>query len=230
MSSSRRAARPLAVGLAGIVVLAGCSAGAASPTATPSPTMVAPMSAPGSADPAQSAPPAGSADPSASGSPAPSLIASPGVSQANPDRTLPPDMAMWPTSVINATLALGALDNEIKRAGADLVVASQEGDLELLLGASRGLADLARQSVPNAERLTTYPDTEAVGTSYIPVLHAIDSAASGLGDGLLAGDSEAVERASIELAAAIRQYETVRPALVDAVDLALIMRRGLLVK
>jgi hypothetical protein len=207
----------LALALSGAVAVAGCGVGAASPTSPPA-----------SAPPTASSIP--TASPGASGSASPSLIASPGVTQANPDRTLPPDMAIWSPTLINATLALGALDNEIKKAGGDLVVASQEGDLELLLGASRGLAELARQSVPNAERLTTYPDTEAVGTSYIPVLQAIDAAATALGDGLVAGDGEAVELASLDLAAAIRQYDAVRPALVDLVDLALIMRRGLLVK
>jgi hypothetical protein len=157
--------------------------------------------------------------PAPGGSPAPERTGAP-----------PPEVVLWPVSVIDATISLAALDNEVKRAGADLIVGSQRQDVELMLGAAFGLARIARESIPNAERLTTYPVTADVGRRYVPVLARIDSAATLLGQALLDADPDGVEAASGYVAAAMAAYGEVRPDLVELADIALTMRRGLLVK
>ena len=149
---------------------------------------------------------------------------------ANPDRTLPPGMEPWPESIINATISLAALDNEIKRAGADLIVATDTQDLALMLGAAHGLAAITEQSLPNAERLITYPVTQSVGEAYVPILSAITLASTALADALTRGDGPAVVSTSQDLAAALQAYGLARASLIDLADLALVMRRGMLVK
>src|SRR5207253_566492 len=74
------------------------------------------------------------------------------------DRTLPPGMKFWPTSVIDATIALAAVDNELKKAAGDWTAGAQSKDMELLLAAAQGMAYLAGQSMPNAQRLADFPD------------------------------------------------------------------------
>jgi hypothetical protein len=132
--------------------------------------------------------------------------------------------------VISATIALAALDNEIKLAGADLIVAAQQQDMRLFLGASEGLATLARESIPNAQRLLVWDDTRAVGQAYLPVLCAMENAATALAEGLRAGDGEAVTASSGLLAAVIEEYRAIRADLVRLAEIALIMKRGQLVR
>jgi hypothetical protein len=132
--------------------------------------------------------------------------------------------------VISATIALAALDTEIKLAGADLIVAAQNQDMRLFLGASEGLARLARESIPNAQRLLVWDDTRATGEAYLPVLCAMEDAASALAEGLRAGDGAAVTESSGLLAAVIEQYRGIRSDLVELAEIALVMKRGQLVR
>jgi hypothetical protein len=132
--------------------------------------------------------------------------------------------------VIDATIALAALDNEVKRAGADLIVAVQQQDMRMFLGASDGLRDLARESIPNAQRLLIWPDTQAAGEAYLPVLCGMEAAASDLSAALRAGNGQGVTDASGLLATAVNDYRGIRSNLVDLADIALVMKRGLLVK
>ena len=215
------------------------SAMAPSPGPTPS-ASAAPSAAPSlpaSSAPASSAP--ASAAPSAAPSlPVPSTPAGPGASAAptdpdlgvTPDRTLPPGMDDWPPSVVNATIALAAVDNEIKEASGDWAQGAQAQDMELLLSAAQGMAYLAGESIANAERLAAFPETQAVGAQLVDAYRAIQAAGSAVADAMLAGDGTAVQAAIVELQGAMEAYGTARPALIERAELALVMRRGLLVK
>lgn len=239
----------LSAGLA-MLLVAACGGGAARtpspspgasiiPSGTPVPFSAAPATAsPGaSAGPAATARPPASSGPTASAAstaPGPAGSASPlplpTDSLPVPNRTLPPGTIIWPTSVIDATIALAVLHNEILKAGGDLTVAVQNKDMPLLLGASQGLATLMDESIPNAQKLTTWKDTKSVGEAYVPVLTAIRDAATALSTALLGADGPGVGTASQQLAAALVGYQAVEPGLVDLADTALIMRRGLLLK
>jgi hypothetical protein len=160
----------------------------------------------------------------------PGAAASPTPEAFAPGRTLPPGTVLWPESVIGSTISLAVLDNEIKRAGADLIVAAEQRDMQLFLSASEGLQRLAGRAIPNANRLLTWEDTRATGAAYLPVLCALERAAGELATALRAGDGDGVTAASGLLATAIQEYRDVRADLVDLAEVALIMRRGLLVQ
>ena len=134
---------------------------------------------------------------------------------------------MWPTDIIDATIALGALDNQVKLAGADLAAGVSEQDLGRVLGATDGLADLMTQALPDAQKLTTWADTKEAGTAYGPVLAAIGTAATQVSAALREGDTETFVAGMQDLSTALQQYEMVRAPMVDLVDQALLMRHML---
>ena len=147
---------------------------------------------------------------------------------SSPDFSLPPGVAVWPTDIIDATIALGALDNQIKLAGADLAAGVSEKDVDRILGATDGLADLMTQALPNAQKLTTWADTKEAGTAYVPVLTAIGTSATAGQRGASGRRHRDVRgRRCEQLSAAMEQYGTVRGPMVDLVDQALLMRHML---
>jgi hypothetical protein len=145
----------------------------------------------------------------------------------SPELSLTP-IAPWPTDIIDATIALGVLDNQVKLAGSDLATGVAERDLAQVLGASDGLAALVTQALPDALKLTTWPDTNGVGTAYLTVLTAIGTAATQTSAALREGDTEAFVTGMQDLGGALQQYQSVRVAMVDLVDKALQMRHMLL--
>lgn len=205
-------------------VVAGCS-GTASATPTPATPTPASTSAPSTivlaptGVSAISSPAIGSA---AMSSPA----TGPGAS--GPGRTLLPGEAAWPPEIIDAGIAVGAMDQGVQQAGTDLQNAAQAQDLQALLGAADGLADLVRQAQPSADRLAGFDKTAAFGTALVPVLAQLRSAATDVGTALRAGDAAAAQTATTALSTALRAYGALRVQLVDVADTALQMRRGLL--
>lgn len=137
---------------------------------------------------------------------------------------------IWPTDVIAATIALAALHNEILKAGADLTLAAKQQDPRMMLGAAQGLAQVTDQSIPNAQILTKWPDTRSVGEAYVPMLAGIRDASNALATALQTGDAPGVGTASQRMGEALQVYHLIYPRLVDLVDIAVVMRRGLLVK
>ncbi len=144
-----------------------------------------------------------------------------------PGPTLGPDATIWPLDIIDGTIALAALDTEIKKAGADLITAANTQDLQLMLGAAQGLSDLAYQSLPNAQRLTTWPSTKAAGTSYLGVLGKIKSAADQLAAAIQNGDAPGITTGAQAVGAAIEAYRGVRGQIVELANMALSMRHML---
>lgn len=224
----------VALAITGVVVLAACGGTGATPTPRPvsSPSIApAPTVAPA---PSVAAPPVASAAPAASmaasAAPSPSVAPTDGIIGLNPDRTIPPGMPTWPPSVVNATIALAAVDNEFRKATLDFGAGAQSQDMELLLAAAQGMGFLADQSLPNAERLTTFSETEAVGVELVAAFTQVRAAATATVEALTSGDGAATEAALTELAGAMQAYGEVRPGLIDRAELALVMRRGMLVK
>jgi hypothetical protein len=238
MSRSGRAGPVLASLALGLVAACGQVGTAQAPSATPAPSATAWSggSLPPSGEPAPSAFPAPSGSPVPSGSPAPngspgaSFTLPPSLRSFDPTRTLPPGVKTWPASVIDAAISLAVLDNEIKKAGADLIVGTDNEDLRTILGAADGLAQLAVDTIPDAEKLTTWDDTRAVGESYLPVLADVRDAAEAIGTSLRAGDTDAFVAALPDLTAAMDAYETIRGPMLDVAEMALTMRRGLLLR
>ena len=138
-----------------------------------------------------------------------------------------PKPTHWPTSTIEGTIALGAADAEIWKAGVDLRKAAETDDLELMWGAADGLAILLEGITPNVPRLQAYPATKDLGdgleTSYAGLLEA----AVQIRDSITAGDSDAVVAGFTKLTAAIELYADQRQALSEAATQAIFMKRVL---
>ena len=226
------AMRPTVAALIAMAVLVACSGPGATPTPSVTPTPVLTPSAVPTVAPTAAQPSTPGAVLSPAASALPTAAADPSESPMgfNPDRTVPPGMQQWPESVVNATVALAATDNELRKAAADFAVGAREQDVELLVTAAQGMAFLARESIANAERLGTWVDTQAVSALLIPVYQELDLQGSAFADAALAGDAAGVESAAIGLGTAMESYGAVRDQLLDRAELALVMRRGLLVR
>ncbi|MEA2622729.1 MAG: hypothetical protein QOH61_1639 [Chloroflexota bacterium] len=149
-----------------------------------------------------------------------------GAPNASPTRgAVDPNVTIWPADVISATIALAALDNEIKKAGTDLNKAVETSDPALMLTAADGLAQLAGPSIANAQKLTTYPETKAAGTAYVPVLADINTSSLALAKALRAGDGGGVTTASQQLGDALGRYATIRTLIVDLANKAIEMQK-----
>jgi hypothetical protein len=157
----------------------------------------------------------------ACGGQTPSASSSPTAAVIPPD----PNLTIWPSDVVNATIALGALDNEMKKAGNDLNTAIDTSDTRLLLGAAEGLAALAEQSIPNAQKLAGYAETKNTGAAYVQVLASIVKAGKALAAALRAGDSPGVATAAQDLGKALGDYAAARTPMVDLVDRAVLMQK-----
>ena len=235
-AGSLTVAGALALGL----VVAAC--GGSSATPTPAPTVVPTAAAPSpSPAPVASAPAATLgpvSSPVASVPAASGPAGSPGASPAptppdlgvSPDRTLPPGQVLWPTSVIDATIALAAADNEFKKAAGDWTTGAEAKDMDLLLAAAQGMSYLADRSMANAQRLADFPELATVGKDLVDVFSVLRVAGQQVNDTAVAGDTPGFEAAVADLAAAMAAYGTAREPMIDAAELALVMRRGLLVK
>jgi hypothetical protein len=167
----------------------------------------------------------------ATASPAGSAGASPGTGvvggpagSPGAGASLPPGTVTWPLDVIDATIALAALDNEVKKAGTDLVTAADKEDLALMRNAATGLRDLASQSLPNARRLTRWRDTATAGTAYVDVLGKIQHASDQLVTAINKGDAAGIATSAQDVGAAIEQYRSVRSQIVDLANKAIQMR------
>lgn len=157
----------------------------------------------------------------------PAASASPVLGAAGPGATLGPDATIWPLDIIDGTIALAAMDNEIKKAGTDLVTAADQEDLTKMLGAARGLSDLASQGMPNAQRLSTWSSTQAAGKAYVEVLTNIKAAADQLAAAIQNGDAAGIGSGAQALGATIEQYRSVRGQIVELANMALSMRHML---
>jgi len=138
-----------------------------------------------------------------------------------------PKPTHWPTSTIEGTIALGAADAEIWKAGVDLRKAAETEDLALMLGAADGLATLLEGITPNVPRLQAYPATKDLGdgleTSYAGLL----GGAVQIRDSLTGGDSNGLIAGFTKLTAAIELYADQRQALSEAATQAIFMKRTL---
>ncbi len=198
-------------------LLSACSGSNSAPTSAPPASVPAMLSVttPPASGPASS--------PVASGLRTP--VAS--LALSDPTRTLDPSAQLWPTSVIDAAIALAVFDNGVKEAGTDLTTAAQQEDMDLFLGSATGLATIVAQATLSAQRLADFETTRQVGESYLPVLASLGAAAGSLADALRSGNGAGVQSSAVQLASALEAYRGVREVMVAVADQALLMQRGL---
>ena len=77
-----------------------------------------------------------------------------------------PQASPWPSSVIEAVLALGGADTELWKAGADIARAADAKDVKAMWGAADGTVKLIAGLMPNGAALERYPHTQPLGAAY----------------------------------------------------------------
>ena len=148
-------------------------------------------------------------------------------SDAAADDSPAPKPTPWPSEVIEATIAMGAADAELWKAGADIAKAANAKDVQAMWGAADGLAKLIEELTPNIAILQSYPHTKALGDAYaasFPVMH--DGAAQ-IRDSITAGDAAGVIEGSKKLAAGVTLYGDVRALLDGYIKEAIAMKKNL---
>jgi hypothetical protein len=151
--------------------------------------------------------------------------ASPAIS-GSPDASGPvPKPTHWPTTTIEGTIALGAADGEIWKAGVDLRKAAENEDVEAMWGAADGLVKLLEGISPNVPRLQSYAPTKDLGDQLEVAYGKLHDAAAQIRDAITGGQPDLVVDGFTKLTAAMDVYADVRPALSDATQQAIFMKR-----
>jgi len=152
---------------------------------------------------------------------------SPG-SSATPDPSGPvAKPTFWPTTTIEATIALGAADGEIWKAGVDLRLAADTEDVEAMWGAADGLVTLLDGILPNVPRLQAYDHLAPLGDQLERAYGALRAGAALVRDSITGGDPAGVVSGFEQLAVAMQLYGDARQGLSDAAGQAIFMKRTL---
>ncbi len=138
-----------------------------------------------------------------------------------------PKPTSWPFGVPSAVIALGAMDNELPKAGADLMAAAETEDFGKMRGAADGLVHLIDGNLPNTKTLQTYEFTRQLGTDLEAALLAIRDGAAEVRDGIDAGDAEAIVAGSRWIAAGLEAYGELRFPLSELIPEAMRQKRAL---
>jgi hypothetical protein len=156
-----------------------------------------------------------------SGGPISSPVGSGAVDPLGPSASI----RRWPSRTVDAMVALGAIDDQIANAGADLQAAVQREDLAAMWGAADGLAKLIDAQLPNVAELGKDPATQAAGTIYQGAFPEISAGAKQLRDAITAGDAQAILAGTQRLLNGLHQYEPVRALIPDLLEQAVVQKR-----
>jgi hypothetical protein len=196
----------LAPALAILVIACGSGPG---PSGNAGPSATTPVVAAGSGSAAPSPP--------AAGSPAPDGSVGPGDSRPR-----------WPGTTVLATIALGAADGEIQKAGIDLQNAVNAEDLKAMWGAADGLAKMIDGLTPNIARLEIYSETQAAAAIYRKAFPELAAGAKQLRDSITAGDANGIVAGSQAIQRGLADYAPVRAMIGALVEEAILQQRLLL--
>jgi hypothetical protein len=159
--------------------------------------------------------------------------ATPGSAQASsPSQPASPSESpigtFWPQQVPRAIVALGAGDNEIRKAGVDMAAAVDAEDLSRMWGVADGLATLTYGLLPHARAVAGYAPFAGLGQNAVTALTHLHDGSVALRDAITAGKADRILAASTAIGQALDEYGAVRPGLSDLVPEALRQQRALL--
>jgi hypothetical protein len=133
--------------------------------------------------------------------------------------------APWPGTTVLATIAMGAADGEIQKAGADLQAAADKQDLRAMWGAADGLATMIDGLIPNIDRLEVYEGTRPAAAIYRKAFPEISAGAKQLRDAITSGDTAGVVAGSQTIARGLADYAPVRQLIGGLVEQAIVQQR-----
>jgi hypothetical protein len=134
----------------------------------------------------------------------------------------------WPGTTVLATIALGAADGEIQKAGDDLQAAAAKEDLGAMWGAADGLAKMIDGLTPNIARLEIYAETQPAAVIYRKAFPELVAGAKQLRDAITAGDANGIVAGSQEIRQGLVDYAPVRELIAGLVEEAIVQQRLLL--
>lgn len=156
--------------------------------------------------------------------PATSPAAAPG--SAAPGSAGPGDsVPRWPGTTVLATIALGAADGEIQKAGNDLQAAANAQDLRAMWGAADGLARMIDALMPNIDRLEVYDGTRPVAKLYRVAFPELSAGAKQLRDAITSGDAAGIVAGSQAIAKGLADYSPIREQIAALVEVAIVQQR-----
>jgi hypothetical protein len=131
----------------------------------------------------------------------------------------------WPGTTVLATIAMGAADGEIQKAGADLQAAADKQDLKAMWGAADGLATMIDGLMPNIDRLEFYEETRPAAAIYRKAFPELSAGARQLRDAITNGDTAGVVAGSQAIAQGLADYGPVRQLIGGLVEKAILQQR-----
>ena len=162
---------------------------------------------------------------------APSGTASPASTPApgSPASGTPvPKPTVWPTTTVEATIALGAADGDFTTMADDVVAAMDSQDTQQILTVMNDVIEFLTENQKNVPRLQAYDATKSVGDRLARAYATMIEGATAVRDGLLAGNSDAVETGLTTFVEGNGAYVAISADLGDLAEQALFMKRQLL--
>ena len=151
--------------------------------------------------------------------PAPSSLAS---------GTPVPKPTVWPTTTVEATIALGAADGDFTTMADDVVAAMASEDTQRILAVMNDVITFLTENQKNIPRLQAYDATKAVGDRLADAYATMLEGATQVRDGLLAGNADAVEAGVTTFVDGNAAYVAISADLGGLAEQALFMKRQLL--
>jgi hypothetical protein len=147
---------------------------------------------------------------------------------ASGSRSPGPKPTAWPTTTIEATIALGAAHNDFDAMVNDIGTAVDAGDPARVAVAMDDALEFLEGNQTNIPRLQAYPHTKPTGDRLEVVYARMIDGLKMVKAGLAAGDGDAVEEGFRIFSEANTEYLSVAPELVELATQAIFMKRVLL--
>lgn len=144
------------------------------------------------------------------------------------DGTAVPKPTGWPTTVVEAAIALGAADGDFTTLASDVIAAVNSEDPARILQVMNDAIQFLTENQKNIPKMQAYPETKSVGDRLEPAYAQMLEGATEVRDGLTAGNSSAVETGLTTFFAGNDAYVKVSSDLGDLAEQALFMKRQLL--
>jgi len=129
---------------------------------------------------------------------------------------------------IEATVALGAADNDFTKMAADVVSAVDSENPQKILTVMTGALKFLTENEKNIPRLQEYGATKAVGDRLAPAYARMIAGAQAVVDGLQTGDADGVQSGFTEFFEGNKTYVGISADLGDIAEQAILMKRLLL--
>lgn len=159
------------------------------------------------------------------GTPPAGSTAAPSVASGDSPKPRP---TSWPTTTVEAAIALGAADGDFTKMAADVVAAVGSEDPGQILTVMNRALEFLTENQKNIPRLRAYDATRGVGDRLADAYATMIEGATTTRDGLMAGDGSAVETGLATFFDGNAAYVAVSPELGDLAEQAIFMKRQLL--